>query len=101
MGNKNKLAMWNLFEWLFEKSVSNSEVATPMGIRVADIVLEDFAKPKQRWVNKNDTVMGGASSSGAWTITGGYGILSGEVVGIPFLGGAPGFIKSESKSTTK
>ena len=41
--------------------------------------------------------MGGKSDSGSFTIAGGYGILSGEVVDVPKLK-APGFITAGSKS---
>lgn len=96
----------SLFNWLsdlqdtIEKFIDNSgpkDVAKEMK-PLADIMLEDFAKPKQTWSNMNDTVMGGKSETGSFRITEeGFGVLSGNVVDVPKLK-APGFITVASKS---
>ena len=84
--------MNKFFGWLVGDEIVRNGVMTA----TPDVMLEDFAAPKQTWVNMNDTVMGGQSSTGAFVVAGGYGILSGEVVDVPKLQ-APGFIVGESK----
>jgi hypothetical protein len=77
---------------------SLTESIVVAAVEDGEILLESFDNPRHAWQQMNDPVMGGRST-GTFTVQDGVGIFEGEVVGIPFLHDAPGFIQVRTKKS--
>ena len=75
----------------FDDSNNSNADPNPSIVTNGEIIIETFDNPTLKWVEMSDPVMGG-QSYGSFTVQDGLGVLTGEVVDVPFLA-APGFIK--------